>query len=134
MDSLRLSDAERESAVELLGEHYSTGRLTKEEFEERSDAVWSARTQGDLAPVFVDLPVSSPPAPARKGGGPQFGGRRRFPVALAPMLFLLVAITVITHVPFVLFGLMAWFVLSRRYGVACPPWVGHADRLHGREH
>ena len=47
MDSLRLSDADRESAMELLSEHYAIGRLTKDEFDERSDAVWSAKTQGD---------------------------------------------------------------------------------------
>ena len=56
MDSLRLSDADREAAMDLLSEQYSVGRLTKDEFDERSDAVWSARTEGDLAPVFVDLP------------------------------------------------------------------------------
>ncbi|MEO7351409.1 MAG: DUF1707 domain-containing protein [Marmoricola sp.] len=129
MDSLRLSDADRESAVELLSEQYALGRLTKEEFDERSDAVWSAKTQGDLAPVFVDLPVGSPSTPARRSGWPP-SGRRRFPVSLAPVLFLVVAITVITHPPFVLFGLLAWFVLSRRYAVMCPPWRGHADRAH----
>ena len=133
MDSLRLSDADREKAVELLSEHYSLGRLTKDEFDERSDAVWSAKAQGDLAPVFADLPAGSPPTPARTGGGPP-SGRRRFPVSLAPVLFLLVAFTVITHLPFVLLGLVAWFVLSRRYDVARPPWSGHPGRLHGRAH
>ena len=133
MDALRLSDADREQAMELLGEHYSLGRLTKDEFDERSDAVWSARTQGDLAPVFADLPARSPAPPDRDDRRPPLG-RRRFPVSLAPVLFLLVAITVLTHLPFVLFGLLAWFVLSRVYGVARPPWAGHAGRLHGRSH
>ena len=68
MDSLRLSDADREKAVELLSEHYSLGRLTKDEFDERSDAVWSAKAQGDLAPVFADLPPT-----------PQQGRRGRLP-------------------------------------------------------
>ena len=63
MDSLRLSDADREAAVDLLGDQYALGRLTRDEFDERSDAVWSAKTQGDLAPVFADLPV------ARHGAG-----------------------------------------------------------------
>ena len=45
MDSLRISDADRESAVDLLGEQYVLGRLTREEFDERSDVVWSARTR-----------------------------------------------------------------------------------------
>ena len=89
MDSLRISDADRESAVDLLGEQYAVGRLTRDEFDERSDAVWSAKTQGDLAPIFADLPVRRrpgwpPPAPARSGGGTH--RRRWWPVPLAPVL------------------------------------------------
>ena len=61
MDSLRISDADREAAVDLLSEQYAVGRLTRDEFDERSDAVWSARTQGDLAPVFADLPATALP-------------------------------------------------------------------------
>ena len=53
---VRIGDAERESAVTALGEHYAAGRLTKEEFDERSGVAWSARTAGDLAPLFTDLP------------------------------------------------------------------------------
>lgn len=124
MDALRIGDADREAAVGLLGEQYALGRLTKDEFDERSDAVWSARTRGDLAPVFVDLPVRSPSAPARS---PAPLHQRRFPFPLVPVLFLLVALTVLTHVPFLLLGLGAWFVLSRRHGVARPPW---SDRTH----
>ncbi len=65
-------------------------------------------------------------------GGRPLTGRRRFPVAVAPVLFLLVAVTVLTHLPFVLLGLLAWFVLSRWYGVAAPPWARHSDRFQGR--
>src|ERR1700712_851242 len=59
---LRLSDAERQSAVDQLGEQFAVGRLTREEFDERSDAVWSAKTQGDLSPLFADLPARAPGA------------------------------------------------------------------------
>jgi hypothetical protein len=37
---------------------------------------------------------------------------------------------VITHLPLVLLGLLAWFVLARRHGVGRPPWAGHARRPH----
>jgi len=124
MDSLRLSDADRESAVNLLGDQYALGRLTRDEFDERSDAVWSAKTRGDLAPVFVDLPVRSPADPAPE----PVSMRRRsgFPVrVMAPFLFLVIVLTILTHVPFLLFALVLWFVLSRRYGAHRPPWAGH---------
>ena len=67
MDSLRIGDAERESAVAALGEHYAQGRLAKEEYDERSDAAWSARTAADLAPLFADLPTPAAPAPPPSG-------------------------------------------------------------------
>ncbi len=124
MDSLRISDADRAAAVDLLSEQYAEGRLTRDELDERSDAVWSAKTRGDLAPVFVDLPVRSPaqPAPEAVSLRPRSG----FPVrVMAPFLFLVIALTVVTHLPFVLFALVLWFVLSRKYGVHRPPWAGH---------
>jgi hypothetical protein len=129
MDALRISDADREAAIELLGEQYAVGRLAKDEFDERSDAVWSARTRGDLAPVFADLPVRSPATPDRTALRPGTG-RRRFPVPLAPVLVALVALTVLTHLPFVLVALLAWFVLSHRTGTMRPPWSRPARRRH----
>jgi hypothetical protein len=125
MDTLRISDADREAAIDLLGEQYAVGRLTKDEFDERSDAVWSARTRGDLAPVFADLPVRTPGqelVPARAGGRP---ARRapRWPIPLVPVLFVLVALTVITHVPFVLLAIGLWFVFVR-----CGPLRGRRFR------
>ena len=127
MDTLRLSDADREAAMDLLSEQYSVGRLTKDEFDERSDAVWSARTEGDLAPVFVDLPVRSPVPNARPSAQEvvRSGGRpsRRWPIPLPPILFLLVALTVLTHLPFVVIGLVLWFALAHRRG-------GHHWRAH----
>lgn len=54
--AVRLGDAEREAAVAALGEHYAAGRITKEEYDERSDQVWAARFPADLRPLFADLP------------------------------------------------------------------------------
>lgn len=53
---LRIGDAEREAAVSALGEHYAAGRLTKDEFDERSSQVWAATLQRDVDPLFGDLP------------------------------------------------------------------------------
>ena len=111
MDSLRISDADRESAVDLLGEQYALGRLTRDEFDERSDAVWSAKTQGDLAPIFADLPVGRPASPRRGLSAPQ--RRRRWPVPLAPLVALLVVLTIVTHAPFVLMLLLGFLVFGR---------------------
>jgi len=128
MDPLRLSEADREAAVDQLGEHYAVGRITKDEFDERSDAIWSAKTRGDLAPIFADLPVRSPALPAPTSRGP-FPRSLRWTFPLVPVLFVLIAITVVTHLPFVLFGLLAWFVLSRRCGATSQSWGGHRSRM-----
>jgi hypothetical protein len=109
---LRLSDAERDEAIVRLSEHYAAGRLDKDEFDERSDAVWTARTRGDLAPVFADL--APPPREYHRTRG-LWGRRGWFPLPFVPVLFVLIALTAITHVPFVLLAVVGCFLfLGRR--------------------
>jgi hypothetical protein len=60
---LRASDADRERVADELRDHYADGRLTMEEFDERVDAVYKAKTFGELAPLTADLPAP-PPDPA----------------------------------------------------------------------
>jgi fatty acid desaturase len=57
---MRLSDAERQEAMETLSEHVRTGRLDIDEFGERSARVSTAKTYRDLAPLFEDLPAPRP--------------------------------------------------------------------------
>jgi hypothetical protein len=53
---LRASDADRERVAEVLRDALAEGRLDMEEFEERLDATYKARTYGELAPLTRDLP------------------------------------------------------------------------------
>lgn len=53
---LRASDADRERVAERLREALAEGRLTAEEHEERIDAVYRAKTLGELVPITDDLP------------------------------------------------------------------------------
>lgn len=55
-DDVRIGDTERHAAAEDLGEHFAAGRLTQEEFEERTGAVYQARTRSDLKALLFDLP------------------------------------------------------------------------------
>ena len=63
---IRVSDAERDLAVAELSEHFQSGRLTQEEFGDRSARALAARTGADLGGLFTDLPhpasVAVPPA------------------------------------------------------------------------
>jgi uncharacterized membrane protein len=114
---LRLSDAERQTAVDQLGEQFAVGRLTREEFDERSDAVWSAKSQGDLLPVFADLPAQAPrvaSGPQRGGPGGVGVGLPRLRRLLVPLFAVLLVLTVITHLPLVLIAVGAWFFVGHR--------------------
>ena len=48
---LRAADADRDRAAAVLGGALATGRLTSAEHAERLDAVYIAKTMGDLAPL-----------------------------------------------------------------------------------
>jgi hypothetical protein len=54
---LRASDADRDHASAVLGGAMAAGRLTSAEYAERLDAVYVAKTLGDLAPLTRDLPA-----------------------------------------------------------------------------
>ena len=78
--ALRIGDAERDAAATDLGEHYAAGRLTLDELHERLDAVFMARTFGQLSRIMADLPGPGRLAwrawsavPAWPGAGPHGG-------------------------------------------------------------
>jgi hypothetical protein len=55
-DSLRASDEQRDRAADEIREHFAAGRLSDEELDDRVQAAYAARTQGDLARLLADLP------------------------------------------------------------------------------
>jgi hypothetical protein len=57
---IRAADADREHMAGLLGTAYTEGRLTKDEYDDRLEAAWSARTYADLNQLVTDLPVQAP--------------------------------------------------------------------------
>lgn len=61
---LRASDADRERVAGILRDALAEGRLDMEEFEERLDATYRARTYGELAPITRDLPAEGVTVPS----------------------------------------------------------------------
>ena len=55
---MRASDADRDIVLRTLGEAYAEGRIDRDEYDERADAVHSAKTLGEL-PGFLDDLVPS---------------------------------------------------------------------------
>lgn len=133
--AFRLSDAERDAAAADLGEHFAQGRLTAEEHAERLDRIWSAKTRGEVAPIFRDLPspyaaVAAPHPVGPVGNGRYWSGvaprpRRGLPGPLGLVLAVLIGLTVLTHLPLVVLGLgVWWFVVLRHRGRRLHPGSG----------
>jgi hypothetical protein len=57
---VRASDADRDRTVDALAAANAEGRLSLEEYSERSGAALAARTLGGLAGLTADLPAPSP--------------------------------------------------------------------------
>jgi hypothetical protein len=56
-DHIRASDRDRDAVVGTLRDAYTDGRLTLEEFQERTAAAYGGRTWGDLKELTTDLPL-----------------------------------------------------------------------------
>jgi hypothetical protein len=69
---LRASDADREQIVAALRRHVADGRITVEEFSDRSAAAYAARTLGDLDIVTADLPAFDDDGPPESDPGPRW--------------------------------------------------------------
>ncbi len=60
---MRVSDADRDRALAELGEALRVGRITADEFDERSGQTLRARTGNELSALLADLPPAGFPAP-----------------------------------------------------------------------
>jgi hypothetical protein len=76
---VRAADADRERAVQQLQQHLADGRLDYEEFNERVDEAYAARTMDDLAHALRELPRI--PVQPRPSPSPVAAPRPRPPAA-----------------------------------------------------
>ncbi|MGH3423459.1 MAG: DUF1707 SHOCT-like domain-containing protein [Nocardioidaceae bacterium] len=131
-NEMRVGDAERDASVSCLGEHYAAGRLTKEEYDERAERAWAARTGSDLTRLFTDLPDTevygtAHPRPGAQEDASPWRGRRPWPgVPWLPVLVGVVAVAALTH----LWPLLLVLVVLRCTGVLRPRRWEHAHGPH----
>lgn len=91
--NLRAADADRDAVAEQLRRSHGEGRLDTDEFQQRIDRCYQAKTLGDLKELTADLP------PERSGeehvpSWPSVGGylrRLSFPLVPVLILFLVLA-------------------------------------------
>jgi hypothetical protein len=86
---LRVSDADRERAMDALRAHAGDGRIDLEELDQRLDAVLAARTREDLKEVFADLPDRS----STRDRDPDFAPHLRVYIAVNALLVAIWALT-----------------------------------------
>jgi Domain of unknown function (DUF1707) len=104
---IRASDQERENVVDVLRDAYTDGRLTLDEFSERTSAAYAARTWTDLRELTGDLPVQPVfgaglprPRPAPQLTPPVRRARRDRPLGrLLPVLFVSILILAAAGAP-----------------------------------
>jgi hypothetical protein len=125
--SMRASDADRERVVSVLQEAFAQGRITVDEFDERSDQAYAAKTLGDLVPLTADLPAQDLARPGTSldrgqsgADSHRFGSGSWSPVAtgrtsmqrtreLRAIWSTWVTVTTITTVIWLLSGMLAGF-------------------------
>lgn len=131
---IRIGTEEREHALEALSTHFTAGRLTLVEFEDRSGLVTLARTHGDLDAVFSDLPrarADLPAAPAGpKAAAPRPPGWEWRAAIVAVMPILAVGLYFMTDT-------WLWFLMipataALLYGSSPAHWPGHERGKKGR--
>lgn len=110
--NLRASDADREATADRLRQHHTDGRLDQDEFQERLDRCFAAKTMGELAELTRDLPGDS----ARRGSSARtsfglLGCLRMIPIV--PLILAIVAIHLIAGVVSGLWILIPLFLLAR---------------------
>ena len=86
--NLRASDADREATANRLREHHTDGRLDQDEFQERLEKCFAAKTVGELAELTRDLPGDS----AQPSGGGRTGFRVLGSLRMIPILPIILAI------------------------------------------
>jgi len=123
--AMRASDADRDQVVEQLSLHFQDGRLTSDEFDERSTLALQARTLGDLDELLTDLPA--PPAADPVPAGPDQVSRQDFTMSAASGLVGVLAVVAVIVVlsrtgygavggwGFIIPLLIVWRLLSRRH-------------------
>jgi Domain of unknown function (DUF1707) len=123
-DGIRVSDDDRDQAVAELSEHFQSGRLTQDEFEDRSGQALQARTGNDLRSLFTDLP-SRPvfAVPQVAVPAPVPGQHRGFPRIIPVAIAAFIVASLVAHgtgpaigwlVPVLVVGLLFARVLVRR--------------------
>ena len=106
---LRVGDRERDQTGDRLRRAHAEGRLDPEEFQERIDRCYKAKTAGELTELVADLPTEQTAGERRFGSPGWLMPRWR---AVLPVLFAIFLVAAVIH-GHVLWALLPLFFLTR---------------------
>lgn len=129
--NLRAADADRERIAERLRKSHAEGRLDMDEFQERLERCYAAKTLGELGELVTDLPREDELG-ERRSLGPSRPWRWRL-IPLVPILILLIVVLTATGhghhgffwlwIPLVfLFWRMSWWRRRRSWAGSRRGW------------
>lgn len=138
--AMRASDSDREGVVEVLRAAYTEGRLSLDEFDDRTAAAYSAKTWGDLRSLTSDLPAGADlgaAAPAGEPAAPKVqesmpvvspSARRTMAMPFLPIAFFGLILVMTLHASVVLVPaiimLLVWGLARRGRGPSRGPQGG----------
>jgi hypothetical protein len=119
---IRASDHDRESTVEVLREAFTAGRLTLDEFDERTTSAYASKTWGDLRTLTEDLPAEpklgadlQPAGPKPEMAGPPRPQSYRPPfIPLLPIALVWLVIAAAAHTTAVVIPIVMLCLVSVR--------------------
>lgn len=130
--AIRASDTERERASDALREHCAAGRLTPEELEQRTDAVYAAKTIGELRALLTDLPPLAAVAPRPGHDARRERAKRRILQRAGFWTVICIAMVVIWAASGLGYFWPIWVMLGGGIAVGTSAWAelgpGAADR------
>ena len=118
--NLRAADADRDAVAETLRQEHLAGRLDTDEFQERIERCYAARSYADLDALIADLPGPEATAGARTSS------RRAPRLAFIPLVPLLLVALALSH------GRAVWLLVPLAFFVfVVRPRRWHAPVLSG---
>ncbi|ALG13653.1 DUF1707 SHOCT-like domain-containing protein [Kibdelosporangium phytohabitans] len=107
--NVRIGTSEREEAVRALADHMTEGRLDVQEYDQRCALAAAAKTRGELAALFEDLPdpnpmrgqapqPAGPPVPVQDGPLVEKSGSNAKAIIIGFVVFSVVAIVTVTAI------------------------------------
>ncbi len=124
---LRASDADREATATTLRRHYTEGRLDAQEYDERIERCYAAKTFGELDELFGDLPRAEPRGPEMSRMERGFRPSWRL-AAIVPVVAALIVLSILTGAHVVWFAWPLFFLFFGPFG----RWRRHDFEYRGR--